>query len=186
MQNNGNWPAESEFIANLLDGTELEKTTKWGSDVYVYQGKNVVSYGGFKHYFSIWFYNGVFLEDQRKVLVSASEGKTKSLRQWRFNSITDMDATMILQYVKEAIEIEKKGLKIKPEKFAPIPIPELLSEALKSNKTLQQSYNNLTPGRQKEYILFLNEAKQEATKQKRLEKIIPLIQNGLGLNDKYK
>lgn len=186
MQNNGNWSEELEIIASIIHKAPLEKTIKWGSEVFTYNGKNVVSYGGFKNFFSLWFYNGVFLEDKYRVLVAASEGRTKSLRQWRFTSKAEIDEQKIVKYVNEAIEVEKKGLKIKPEKFTPVPIPQILADALKSDQQLQTGFDKLTPGKQKEYILYLNEAKQDATKQNRLEKIKPLVMVGRGLNDKYK
>lgn len=173
-------------IAAILEKAPLQKTIKWASEVYTYNGKNVVSYGGFNHFFSIWFYNGVFLKDPYKVLITASEGKTKSLRQWRFTSGAEIDEEKILAYVFEAIEVEKKGLKIQPEKPALLPTPQLLEEALQADKNLKAAFEHLTPGRQKEYILYLNEAKQEATRHKRLEKIKPMILQGTGLNDKYK
>lgn len=86
----------------------------------------------------------------------------------------------------EAIEVEKQGLRIKPEKSTAPPLPRLLKDALEQDSILQNSFNNLTPGKQKEYIIYLNEPKQEITKQTRLTKIIPLILQGSGLNDKYK
>jgi uncharacterized protein YdeI (YjbR/CyaY-like superfamily) len=92
----------------------------------------------------------------------------------------------ISDYVKEAIEIEKKGLKITPTRTKTEAIPELFASALKSNKQLKAAFEKLTPGRQKEYLQYLNEAKQEATKLKRLEKIKPMILEGTGLNDRFK
>lgn len=86
MQENEKWVEELEIIASIISRLPLEKYVKWGSDVFIHNGKNVVSYGGFKNYFTIWFYNGVFLKDKYRVLVNAQEGKTKSLRQWRFTS----------------------------------------------------------------------------------------------------
>ena len=180
------WEKEMKQIAAILEKAPLQKTIKWASEVYTYNGKNVVSYGGFNHFFSLWFYNGVFLEDPYKVLITASDGKTKSLRQWRFTSAAEIDEEKILAYVYEAIEVEKKGLKIQPEKPAPLQTPQLLEEALQADEQLKAAFEHLTPGRQKEYILYLNEAKQEATRHKRLEKIKPMILQGTGLNDKYK
>lgn len=81
MQNAEHWSDELAALVNIIEKAPLEKTRKWGADVYTYQGKNVVSYGGFKQFFSLWFYNGVFLSDPLSVLINASEGKTKSLRQ---------------------------------------------------------------------------------------------------------
>ena len=186
MQNNKQWTEELENLASIINKIPLEKTIKWGAEVFTYNGKNVVSYGGFKNYFMLWFFNGVFLEDKYKVLVNAQEGKTKSLRQWRFTSIDEIDENKITEYINEAIEIEKKGLKISPDKFVAIPISEILEKEFKNDKTLKSAFEKLTPGKQKEYIVYINEAKQEATKLKRLEKIKPMILQGIGLNDKYK
>ena len=186
MQNNKQWTEELENLASIINKLPLEKTIKWGAEVFTYNGKNVVSYGGFKNYFMLWFFNGVFLEDKYKVLINAQEGKTKSLRQWRFTSITEIDENKITEYINEAIEIEKKGLKISPEKFVEIPVSELLEKEFKKDKNLKSAFGKLTPGKQKEYIVYINEAKQEATKLKRLEKIKPMILQGIGLNDKYK
>ncbi len=186
MQNDTQWENELALIASIIDKTPLDKSIKWGAEVFTYNGKNVVSYGGFKNFFSLWFYNGVFLEDRYNVLVSAQEGKTKSLRQWRFTSKEEIDERKIVEYILEAIEVEKKGLKIKPEKFAPIPLPQLLENALKKDQVLKEAFEKLTPGKQKEYVVYINEAKQETTKHKRLEKIVPMILDGTGLNDRYK
>lgn len=187
MQESDNpWHEELEKIATILNKTSLEIAIKWNAEVYTLKGKNVVSYGGFKNFFTIWFYNGVFLSDPYKVLVNAQEGKTKSLRQWRMTSADEIDEKKILEYVNEAIEIEKKGLKLSPEKFQAVAIPEHLQSALDKNKDLKKSFEALTQGKQKEYNLYIDEAKQEATKIKRLEKIIPLILDNKGLNDKYK
>ena len=186
MQNNTQWTEELQLLASIINKLPLEKTIKWGAEVFTYNGKNVVSYGGFKNYFMLWFYNGVFLEDKYKVLVNAQEGKTKSLRQWRFSSISEIDEKKISEYIYEAIEIEKKGLKIQPEKFVAIPAPELLENEFKNDKNLKTAFDKLTPGKQKEYIVYINEAKQDATKLKRVDKIKPMILEGIGLNDKYK
>lgn len=186
MQKDTKWMEELALISDIFDKLPFQKTVKWGADVFIYEGKNVASYGGFKNFFTIWFYNGVFLSDPYKVLINASEGKTKSLRQWRFTSKEEIDEKKIIRYLEEAIEIEKKGLKIENSPFSPVPIPELLSIEFKNNLVLNLAFEKLTPGRQKEYILYLNEARQESTKKTRLEKIKPLILNGIGLNDKYK
>lgn len=186
MQNTHKWKAELEVLASIIAKAPLDKSIKWGAEVFTYKGKNVVSYGGFKNYFTIWFYNGVFLKDEDKVLMNAQEGKTKSLRQWRFTSINEIDEKKILDYINEAIAIEDKGLKIKPEKFTPIATPALLEVLLNKDKVLRTAFEQLTPGKQKEYIIYLNEAKQETTKTTRLNKIIPMIIQGIGLNDKYK
>jgi uncharacterized protein YdeI (YjbR/CyaY-like superfamily) len=186
MQSNTQWTEELEMLTNIISKLPLDTSIKWGAEVFTYNGKNVVSYGGFKNYFTIWFYNGVFLEDKYKVLVNAQEGKTKSLRQWRFTSKDEINEKKILEYINEAIEIEKKGLKIQPEKFKALPLPELLMNELEKDKNLKSNFEKLAQGKQKEYIVYINEGKQESTKLSRLEKIKPMILKGVGLNDKYK
>ena len=186
MQEHTQWKKELAVIASIIDKAPLEKVTKWGSDVYTYNGKNVVSYGGFKHYFAIWFYNGVFLKDPYHILLNAQEGKTKSLRQWRLTSMEEIVEKRILEYIQEAIEVEKQGLKIIPDRFTPVSIPALLEEALQQDSGLKVAFDKLSPGRQKEYMVYITEAKQDATKISRLEKIKPMILQGIGLNDKYK
>lgn len=186
MQESEQWQQELEAIAGIIRKAPLEVAIKWGAEVFTYEGKNVVSYGGFKNFFSIWFYNGVFLEDKYKVLVAASEGKTKSLRQWRFTAMEEIDEKKILAYIMEAIEVEKKGLRIQPAKFKAIDTPEQLAQAFKTDQSLKSAFDQLSPGKQKEYMMYVNEAKQEATKVKRVEKIRPMIMKGAGLNDKYK
>lgn len=179
------WKEEIEFLKKIVSKLPVEPTIKWGTEVYTYNGNNVFAFLGFKNHFTIWFYNGVFIKDPYEVLIAAKES-TKSLRQWRFTSKNEMDKSKITEYFKEAIEIEKKGLKIKPEKFAPVPIPDILFQEFNKDKSFENCFKKLTPGKQKEYNLYLNEPKQESTKLRRLEKIKPLILQGLGLNDKYK
>lgn len=185
MDNINKWAEELNKLKSILDKTGLDTAVKWGTEIYTHNGKNIIGFLGFKNHVALWFYNGVFLKDKYNVLVSAND-KTKSLRQWRFTSVHEIDEKKILEYVKEAVAIEEKGLKIKPEKHLPVPIPELLVKAFNKNKLLKTAFNTLTSGKQKEYSVYINEAKQEATKLKRIEKITPMILQEMGLNDKYK
>lgn len=105
------WKEELLKLHSILSKAPLEVKIKWGAPVFTYNNKNVVSYGGFKNYFALWFFNGVFLKDPKEVLLNAQEGKTKSLRQWRFEKIDDLNEQQILDYVLEAIEVEKKRIK---------------------------------------------------------------------------
>jgi uncharacterized protein YdeI (YjbR/CyaY-like superfamily) len=186
MQENTIWSEELRQIAEIIGKAPLVKEIKWGAEVFTWNGKNVVSYGGFKNHFAIWFYNGVFLSDKYNVLVAASDGKTKSLRQWRFTSASDIDEVKIAEYLLEAIEIEKQGLKIAPEKSAEFTLSPFLAEAFSNDPDFKSAFEKLTPGRQKEYSKYVDEPKQEATKKARIEKILPQILEGKGLYDKYK
>ena len=179
------WENELEQLHAIIRKTPLVETTKWGGPVYTYNNKNVLGIGGFKSYFGIWFYNGVFLKDEKKLLINANEENTKSLRQMRFNSGNEIDEKLILAYIKEAIEIEGKGLAIPKEKKETI-IPELLQKELDRNLELSSKFNSFSPYKQREFIEYITSAKQEKTQMTRLEKVITMILEGRGLNDKYR
>lgn len=179
------WENEIEQLHAIIRKTPLVETTKWGGPVYTYNNKNVLGIGGFKSYFGIWFYNGVFLKDEKKLLINVNEESTKSLRQMRFNSVNEIDEKLILAYIKEAIEIEEKGLAIPKEKKETI-IPEILENELDKNSELKNKFNTFSPYKQREFIEHITSAKQEKTQMARLEKIIPMILEEKGLNDKYR
>ncbi|MBE0663424.1 MAG: YdeI/OmpD-associated family protein [Bacteroidales bacterium] len=180
------WQDELEILRSIIIKTSLTSEIKWGMEIFTWNGKRVVGYLGFKNFFSLWFYNGVFLSDKYKALVNAQEGKTKALRQWRFTSSSEIDEEKILEYINEAIENEKAGRVWKPEKSGQLEIPELMHASFEQDHNLKSAFENLTPYKQKEYIEFLESAKREETKLSRLNKIKPIILSGLGLYDKYK
>ena len=122
------------LLRNIINTTELEETIKWSAPVYALNGKNVVGLGAFKHHFGIWFFNGVFLKDEQNLLINAQENKTKALRQMRFKSINEIDKAAVLAYVKEAIDNQKLGKEIKPErKTKAVVVPDELGAIFKSN-----------------------------------------------------
>lgn len=182
---NDQWTEEIGLLRAIVLKTELVETTKWGGEVYTINNKNVLGIGGFKNYCTLWFWNGVFLKDEAKVLVNANEGVTKALRQWRFTSADEIDEKLILRYINEAIANEKAGLSIKPEKKEALPCA-FFQAALDKNKTLKTAFEKITPGKQKEFWEYMATAKQEKTKVTRLEKITPMIMEGRGLNDQYR
>lgn len=180
------WKKELDYLHSILDQFQLEKKVKWGAEVYTLEGRNVVSAAGFKNFFTLWFFNGVFLKDKYHVLINAQEGKTKSLRQWRFTSFEEIDEKKIKDYVQEAIRIEKQGLRLAPEAAVKAAMPDELTSALRKNKSLQSAFEKLRPSCRNEYIQYIAEAKLSATRERRLEKIIPMILDGKGINDRYK
>lgn len=180
------WKAELTVLRNVLLSTDLDETMKWGTPTYTYHGANIVGIAGFKTYFGIWFHNGLFLKDPFKVLINAQKDTTKALRQLRFTSIDDIDREIILTYVDEAIENHKQGKKFTPDRNKPVIIPPELESLLDNNISLKESFNAMGKGKQREYAEYISMAKQDKTKLSRLEKIIPLLQKGVGLNDKYR
>lgn len=180
------WNRELDYLKSIIKNTGLQETTKWGIPVFTYNGKNVVGIAGFKSFFSLWFYNGSFLEDKKKVLINASEGQTRALRQWRFHSAEQIDEEEITAYVHEAIENERHGKRLAPQKKEPLPVPAQLQAIFKEDQLFAGRYASLSRAKQTEYLEYIGSAKQEKTKLSRIEKIRPLVLQGQGLYDKYK
>ncbi|WP_299121605.1 DUF1801 domain-containing protein [uncultured Tenacibaculum sp.] len=182
-----NWTQELNLLRSVLIELPLEETIKWGSPVYVYKGKNIVGMSAFKNYCGLWFFQGSFLKDGQKVLENAQEGKTKAMRQWRFYKIEEIDVELLKSYVLEAIKNSEEGKELKPKKNTkPLIIPNELQSELDKDEKLKESFEKFTLSKKREFTDHISEAKREATKLKRLEKIIPMILNGVGLYDKYK
>jgi len=173
-------------LRKVLLTTELEENIKWNSPVYSLNGKNVVGLGAFKNHAGIWFFQGVFLDDAQNKLINAQKGKTKALRQWRFESNDIEDIVLVKSYILEAIENQKLGKEIKVERNKEFVLPNMLVDLLKENSSLKNCFEKLSLSKQREYAEYISEAKRETTKVTRLEKIIPMIEAGKGLHDKYK
>lgn len=167
--------------------TELEETVKWGAPVYTIENKNVLGIMAFKSHYGLWFFNGVYLSDPESVLENAQEGKTKAMRHWKFRAGDSIDKGLVREYMLEAIENQKRGLELKPEKKKAVTlIPQQLQQALDSDNALKESFESLSPYKRREYCEYIDSAKQDKTKNSRLEKIIPMIAEGIGFNDKYR
>lgn len=180
------WQEELRQLHEMIITTELEPTIKWGAPVYTLNDKNVIGIGAFKNHYGIWFFNGALLKENTSLLVNAQEGKTKALRQIRFEKGDKIKPSVLLPYIKEAITNQKEELEIRPVIKKELVIPEELFTAFKEDRDLEHNFEQLTPGKQREYADYIIEAKKEATKLSRIRKITPMIKNGEGLNDKYK
>lgn len=179
------WEEELEILMSIVNKTQLTEAVKWGGIVYTFNNRNVIGIGGFKNFFTIWFFNGVFLKDDFKVLVNANEGVTKSLRQWRFTSKEEIDEMKIMEYISEAIENEKIGKAIPPEKKAKI-ASDFMENEFSKDSDLKTAFERFTLSKQNEFLEYIETAKQEKTKISRFEKIREMIQQNIGLNDKYR
>jgi len=186
IENAEHWRPELERLREVLTSTELEETVKWGGPCYTLDGKNIVGMGAFKSYVGLWFHQGALLSDPEGMLVNASEGKTKALRQWRFTSGKDIKPRLIKKYVNEAIELQRQGKEIKPDRAKPVVVPPELAAAFAKNRKAKAAFDKLTIGKRREYADHVAEAKREDTRLRRVEKIIPMILEGGGLHDKYR
>lgn len=179
------WEKSLRHLHKLISETELDMSIKWGQPVYSLKGKNVVGTGAFKEHFGLWFFHGALLDDPGGHLHNAQEGKTKAMRQLRYHAFEEMDDKIITEFLHQAIENQKAGKEVKIDTKRKPKIPPLLATAFSKDEGLKAQFGKLTPGRQREYAQYISEAKQEATKQRRLDKIIPMIKQGIGLSDKY-
>jgi uncharacterized protein YdeI (YjbR/CyaY-like superfamily) len=184
---NGDWVPILSFLRDLILQTQLEEQMKWGIPTYSFQGKNLVGIAAFKNYVSLWFHQGALLQDEQHKLMNAQEGVTKALRQWRFKELKEAleNESIILSYLEETIQNQANGLEIKAERLQGISIHPLLLNEFSKSDALKTAFDKLTPGRQNEYVEYLYSVKREETRLARLDKIIPSILSGKGLNDKY-
>ena len=186
IRNAKQWQGELKRLRGILSACELKEEIKWGAPCYTFNGKNVVGIGAFKSYFGLWFHQGALLKDTNAVLMNAQEGKTKALRQWRMTSSGDIKPTVIKRYVGEAVQLVRDNREIKPTRSKSMVVARELQAALAKHKTTLAAFEGLTPGRQREYSEYILDAKRDATKSRRIEKIIPIIVAGGGLNDRYR
>ncbi|NME69064.1 YdeI/OmpD-associated family protein [Flammeovirga aprica] len=184
-----NWSQELIYLRSILTETELEEGVKWGAPIYMIDGKNVVGIASFKNYVGLWFHQGALLKDKGKHLINAQENKTKALRQWRFNNFEELkeQTDTLKSYIAEAIENQKAGKVVEMDRAPkPLILPNELVDAFTKDKELEAAFKGLTLSKRREYGEYIASAKREATKMSRLEKITPMIKEGIGLNDKYK
>lgn len=186
IENHPNWGKELKILRDFLSSYPFEETIKWGSPVYTYKGKNIVGMAGFKNHYALWFFQGGELMNNTDLFQNAKESKTQTLRQIRFTEKTAIDTSALSPYIEEAIKLAEENVPVTPKKVQKVIIsPEFLT-LFKADPDLEKAFAALSSGKQREYITYITEAKREETKQKRLEKILPLITEGKGLNDKYK
>lgn len=186
LQASGKWQAEMTRLCEILRTTDLKEEIKWGAPCYTYKGKNVVGAVAFKAYVGLWFHQGAMLQDEKNLLINAQQGKTRALRQWRMQSASDIKPRIIKSYVRESIALLDAGKSLRPIRKTGTAIPALLSGALQKDRVAAKKFAAMTPGKRREYADYIDSAKRENTRENRLKKIIPLIRQGHGLNDKYR
>ncbi len=173
-------------LREIVLKTDLNEDLKWGSPVYTLGKDNVLGLLSFKHHFGIWFFNGVFLSDPHHVLENAQEGKTKAMRHWKFTDVSQIDENKVRAYMEEAIANSRKGMKLAPAKPKELSVPPELLDAFKEEPELKAQFDALAPYKKRDFAEYISSAKQDATKTRRLNKILPMIREGIGLNDKYR
>ena len=178
------WQAEIAEMRRTLAGLAMKEECKWGKPTYTVDGKNIVILQDFKEYFGLGFFQGALLKDPKKVLVQL--GQVHAGRVMKFTSAKQIaaKAATIKAYVREAIAIEKAGLRMKPRKTSDFPVPEELKQRFRTDPRFKRAFAALTPGRQRSYLYHFAAAKQSATRVARIEKAMPAIFEGRGFMER--
>ena len=178
------WQKEMEQLRSIALDCQLTEELKWGTPCYTLGKSNIVLIHAFKDYCAFLFFKGVLLKDTDHILIQQSKN-VQAARQIRFKSVNEIIEikTTLKAYIYEAIEIEKAGLQVKLKKTEDFEVAEEFKTKLASISELKTAFEALTPGRQKAYLLHFSQPKQAKTRESRIEKAMPQILNGKGLND---
>lgn len=182
FRNAEKWREEMEVLRMIVLDCGLTEELKWYQPCYTLQERNIVLIHGFKEYCALLFFKGVLMRDPRGILIRQTEN-VQAGRQIRFTNVREIVKlkSVLKAYIKEAVRVEKTGLKVKLKKEINIP-PELQTR-LDSTPALRSAFHSLTPGRQRAYAFYFSAPKQSITRESRIEKCIPRILKGKGLND---
>ncbi|MEY4547055.1 MAG: hypothetical protein RL685_3250 [Pseudomonadota bacterium] len=177
------WPGEIQKLRSILLDCGLEEDLKWGKPCFSFQGKNVAIIQPFKEHCSLLFFKGALLEDSHGLLRSQGENTQSALRM-EFTSEAQVKKTVLKSYVKQAIAVEQAGLTVDFKAKRELELPEELTQLLKKDRKLAKAFAALTPGRQRGYVMHIKGAKQSQTRSARIEKCMPNILAGKGMNDR--
>jgi uncharacterized protein YdeI (YjbR/CyaY-like superfamily) len=178
------WQEEVEKLRAIVLDCGLTEELKWGCPCYTLRKSNIVLIHVFKEYCALLFFKGALLDDPNGILVQQTEN-VQAARQIRFSNIREIFdlEPVIISYIHEAIEVEKAGLKVPLKKTAEFTMPEEFQNKLDGQPALKTAFYALTPGRQRGYLLYFSSAKQSKTRASRVEKYMPQILDGKGLDD---
>ena len=179
------WQTEMKLLRSICLDCGLTETYKWMHPCYTFENSNVVLIHGFKNYCALLFHKGALLKDGHHILIQQTKN-VQAARQIRFTNVSEIQnlKTTIKEYIFEAIEIEKAGLKVPMKTTSEFDFPKEFQTIFDESPHLKSAFKSLTPGRQRGYLLYFSQAKQSKTRKSRIEACIPKILNGKGLNDK--
>jgi len=178
------WQEEIGKLRTIALACGLAEELKWGCPCYTFQQSNIVLIHVFKEYCAFLFFKGALLKDIHGILVRQTQN-VQAARQIRFTNSKEIDKlkTTLKAYIYEAIEVERAGLKVKLKETTEFAVPQEFQEKLDKSAALKKAFDALTPGRQRAYLFYFSQAKQSKTREARVEKYMPQILKGLGLDD---
>jgi uncharacterized protein YdeI (YjbR/CyaY-like superfamily) len=178
------WQEEFETLREIVLDCRLTEEVKWGQACYTFEERNIVLIHGFKEYCALLFFKGCLLKDPKGILIQQTEN-VQAARQIRFTNVREIveREAVLKAYIREAIEVEKAGLKVSLKKTSDFKIPEEFQKKLDGIPALKKAFAALTPGRQRGYLFYFSAAKQSKTRESRVEKYMAQILSGKGLGD---
>jgi len=178
------WHKEFVALRAIALGCKLTEDLKWGQACYSLDGKNIVLIHGFKEYCALLFMKGALMQDPKGILIQQTKN-VQSARQIRFTGLGEIVKlkSALKGYIQNAIAVEKAGLKVVKKETSDFDVPEEFQLKMDDMPALAEAFHALTPGRQRGYLLFFGAAKQSKTRQARIEKYVPHILKGKGLDD---
>lgn len=184
IRKNKKWQAEFQALRQIVLDSPLTEEVKWRVPCYTFENKNVAFIGAFKESCVLSFVKGVLLNDAKGILIQQTEN-SQSVRIIRFSNVREITKLkpVLKSYILQAVQVEKAGLKVKLKRITEHKIPQELQSKLDELPALKTAFTALTPGRQRAYLLYFSSAKQSKTRTSRIEKCLPQILNGRGLND---
>jgi len=178
------WQEEIKKLRTIVLGCDLVEELKWGCPCYTFQKSNIVLIHVFKEYCALLFFKGALLKDKKNILIQQTEN-VQVARQIRFTSVPEIIKLekVLKAYIYEAVEAEEAGLKVELKKTSDFKVPAEFQKRLDKNRALKTAFEALTPGRQRGYLFYFSQAKQSKTRESRIEKYMPQILEGKGLED---
>ncbi len=165
----------------------VEEKIKWGMPFFDYKGEMLCHIAAFKQHCVIGFWKAALMSDPS--LLENAKGETSMGHLGKINSLADLPTdSKLIEYLKEAMVLNDKGLKIvkpKPEKLVELPLPDDFKEKLVENPLAIEYFENRSASFRKEYIVWITDSKTEATRQTRIEQAVEWISEGKSRLWKY-
>lgn len=170
---------------------EVEEAIKWSFPHFLYKGKILCNMAAFKEHCAFGFWYARSMKDPNKIFLPGKEHSGSSMGHLgKIKTVEDLPSEKILiKYIKEAMALIDAGIvlpsKTQEKRLDPTPVPSVIQKILNKNLTAKTFFNTLSPSQQKEYILWILEAKQESTQERRLLQMVQMLSEGKTRNWKY-
>ena len=179
------WQRELQLLREILLESDLTEEIKWSAPCHTHRRKNILMLSALKESVVVSFFRGAELKDPENILVKPGEN-SRFAKYIRFTDVKAIESSRqtILDYIREAIELELSGKKPQSNNNDLMDLPDELLQEFEKNPELKAAFSALTPGRQRGYLIHFTSARQSKTRTSRIEKCTPKILAGKGWNER--